>query len=124
MTYAVSLAGIALVLLALVGRRFTIGLTSPRPVSALYGRIWLAGAGLILLAYSVPNAFGKTINPRFGCGFTGVFVAYNGFLVAIVGILLSISAARQVEWKNFGIALAMGLGGTLLGVYGLFASCP
>ena len=125
--------GILLIAGAIFGRRFTVGLSARTATSRSYGRIWLVGNGLFLLAAGGTGLI-LTANPQSRLArhpefwnnpqrvFFAIFESYNGLAMAIVGLVASVHFFRNHDWKLLGVSLAIMTGGSIFaydGVWGL-----
>jgi hypothetical protein len=124
--------GILLIAGGIFGRRFTLGLAGRTPVSPWYGRTWLIGNGLFLLAAGgaclVRVVFPQTSllgGPEFWNKTQGIFFAvfesYNGMVVAVVGLIASLYFFRKHDWKWFWLSLAFIAGGSIFGYDGVWS---
>jgi hypothetical protein len=124
--------GILLIAGGIFGRRFTVGLSSRTTVSPWYGRTWLIGNGLFLLAaggaglqsgvHPHTSFLGR---PEFWSKAQGIFFAvfesYNGVVVAVVGLIATVYFFRKHDWKWFWLSLAFIAGGSIFGYDGVWS---
>jgi hypothetical protein len=124
--------GVLLIAGGIFGRRFTLGLSGKTTVSPWYGRAWLIGNGLFLLAAGgagfLPVVDAQTSflgRPEFWSKAQGIFFAvfesYNGVVVAVVGLLASVYFFRKHDWKWFWLSLAFIAGGSIFGYDGVWS---
>ncbi len=126
------LVGILLVTGGIFGRRFALGLSGKTTVSPWYGRAWLTGNGLFLLAAG-GTGFLLVVHPQ--TSFLGrpefwskaqdiffaVFESYNGLVVAVVALTASVYFFRKRDWKWFWLSLAFIAGGSIFGYDGVWS---
>jgi hypothetical protein len=115
------------------GRRFTVGLSGKTTASPWYGRMWLIGNGLFLLAAAGGAGMLRVVHPQ--TSFLGlpefwnkaqgiffaVFESYNGVVVASVGPIASLYFFRKNDWKWFWLCLAFIAGGSIFGYDGVWS---
>jgi hypothetical protein len=93
--------GILLIAEGIFGRRFTVGLSGTTTASPWYGRTWLIGSGLFLLAAGgaslvrvVHSHTSLLEGPEFWNNaqgrFYAVFEKYNAVVAAVVGLIASV----------------------------------
>lgn len=123
--------GILFMVGGVFGRRFTVGLSGKTTASPWYGRTWLIGNGLFLLAAGGAGLL-RVVDPQ--ASFLGrpefwnkaqgiffaVFESYNGAVVAIVGLIASVYFFRKHDWKLFWLCLAFIAGGSIFGYDGVW----
>jgi hypothetical protein len=124
--------GILLIAGGIFGRRFTVGLSGRTTVSPWYGRTWLIGNGLFLLAAGGAGLV-RVVHPQTSLLggpefwnkaqgiFFAVFESYNGVVVAVVGLIASVYFFRKHDWKWFWLSLAFIAGGSLFGYDGVWS---
>jgi len=123
--------GILFIVGGVLGRRFTVGLSGKTTASPWYGRGWLIGNGLFLLAAGGVGLL-RVVHPQTSLLerpefwnkaqgiFFAVFESYNGVVVAVVGLVASVYFFRKQEWKLFWLCLAFIAGGSIFGYDGVW----
>ena len=120
----------------ILGNRFVAGVSGKVKVSPWYGRVWLIGFGLTLMAAGLAGLLNErhiqfqflaAINlGRAQCVFFDCFKIYNGLVVGLGGAFLSLYYLRQKETKMAWLFVAFVVGGSIFaydGIWDIFNVC-
>ena len=129
--------GLLLIAGGIFGRRFTVGLSGKIKAFPWYGRAWLIGNGLFLLAAGGTGIV-RVLYPqspllehaaffnKAQCNSYAIFESYNGIGLAIGGLIGAVYFFRKQDWKSFWLSLAFIVGGAIFGydgIWSLFKGC-
>lgn len=131
------LFGTLLIAAGTFGHRFSIGLHGKVIVPAWYGRSWLIGNGVFLVAaatarllrFSAYTFFlaDENLWKKAQCFFLSLFETYNGVGLSIIGIIGSVAFFKKREWRFFWLALVIAIAGEPFayeGIWNFFHGCP